>query len=173
MQLVDRTGQRAGRWTVLRLIGRNPARWLCRCECGTERALSPNAVRSGSGCGCARAKENASRATHRSTQTKEYHAWVAMKSRCSDVNHPAYKNYGGRGIGVCQRWRDSFEAFLLDIGRAPSPELSLDRIDNDGGYEPGNVRWATRSEQSSNQRMTTAKREANARRARLSRKRAA
>lgn len=96
--------------------------------------------------------------------TKEYHAWTAMKSRCSDANHPAFANYGGRGIAVCERWRESFDAFLADVGVAPSPDLSLDRYpNNDGNYEPGNVRWATASQQSANQRMTDARREANRR----------
>lgn len=75
-----------------------------------------------------------------------------MKQRCLNPNHAAYENYGGRGITVCQQWVESFETFLADVGCKPDPDLTLDRIDNDGNYEPGNIRWATRSQQNSNQR---------------------
>jgi hypothetical protein len=82
----------------------------------------------------------------------EYAVWQAMKDRCLNPNHAAYHNYGGRGIKICPEWQHSFAAFLRDVGPRPSPDLSIDRIDNDGNYEPGNVRWATRSEQTRNQR---------------------
>lgn len=83
-------------------------------------------------------------------RSPEYRAWDAMKSRCYNPKARGYAGYGGRGIAVCDRWRYSFENFLADMGERPSPEHSLDRIDNDGNYEPGNVRWATRSEQQRN-----------------------
>jgi len=84
----------------------------------------------------------------------EYRTWDGMKERCRNPNHKAYANYGGRGISVCERWLD-FESFLLDMGRRPSPTHSIDRINNDGNYEPGNCRWATRDEQNRNQRRRT------------------
>lgn len=82
----------------------------------------------------------------------EYTAWAGMKSRCSDPNSSRYPYYGGRGIKVCDRWRDSFAAFLVDVGPRPSPDHSLDRMDPNGNYEPGAVRWATRKEQQRNRR---------------------
>lgn len=94
-------------------------------------------------------------ATHGESQageTKEYRAWTAMKRRCLTPSAGNYRLYGGRGIKVCDRWRDSYEAFLADVGRAPGPMYSLDRIDSNGNYEPSNIRWATLSEQASNRR---------------------
>jgi hypothetical protein len=82
----------------------------------------------------------------------EYRAWKAMKTRCTNPNRADWKNYGGRGISVCERWATSFENFLADVGPKPSPLHTLDRILNDGSYEPGNCRWATRGEQLKNKR---------------------
>jgi hypothetical protein len=82
----------------------------------------------------------------------EYTAWALMKSRCNNPRHPRYADYGGRGIGVCERWQMDFSAFLADVGPRPGLGYSLDRIDNGRGYEPGNCRWATAKEQASNRR---------------------
>jgi hypothetical protein len=90
-----------------------------------------------------------SRALYR---TKIYEAWRAMFARCYNPNHISYKNYGGRDIKVCIEWRKSFTKFLVDIGLPPTPKHTLDRIDNNGDYEPGNVKWSTRSEQQYNKR---------------------
>lgn len=90
--------------------------------------------------------------THGMSRTPEYGIWAAMIHRCTNSRAQTFDYYGGRGISVCERWRESFAAFIEDIGRRPSSTHSLDRIDNDGNYEPGNVRWATPFEQMNNQR---------------------
>ena len=143
-------GQTFGRLTVLRRGPGNGARkrasWVCRCECGKERTVVGTELRTGHtrSCGCVRI-------THGKSKTKAYMAWICMNHRCNDPNDISWPNYGGRGISVCERWK-SFENFLEDVGDPPSPDHSLDRINNDGNYEPSNVKWSTQLEQSRNQR---------------------
>ena len=86
-----------------------------------------------------------------------YYTWSGLKQRCLNTRHRDFHRYGGRGVSVCDRWRDSFEAFVEDVGEKPGPDFSLDRVDNNGDYEPGNTRWATRAEQNANKRRGAAR----------------
>lgn len=135
--------------------GRDYRMALCRCDCGTEKRVSPSKLVHGVivSCGCY-AAERASKnnRTHGLTGTPEWVCWVAMKGRCFNPKAQGYENYGGRGITVCDRWRGSFEAFLEDMGARPSLDHSIERNDVNGNYEPGNCRWATSLEQGSNKR---------------------
>jgi hypothetical protein len=123
----------------------------CRCICGTERDVSIGSLRTGASKSCQCKSAARKHGLHGST---EHMTWKHMKSRCNNPRDNAFKNYGGRGIRVCQRWQDSFEAFLADVGQRPDPSLTLDRINNEGHYEPGNVRWADRKTQANNTRWT-------------------
>lgn len=119
--------------------------WWCRClRCGKElRAKTASLNNGNAACHCSRGK-------HRMCETKEYAAWRSMQQRCANPKHKSYHRYGGRGITVCDRWMGSFENFFSDMGLSPSKKHSLDRIKNALGYFPGNCRWATSKEQSSN-----------------------
>jgi hypothetical protein len=153
------TGLSFGRWTVVAYRGRHksrPTSWLCRCECGTERIVISSSLVAVSGtqsCGCFQKEQLASRMlTHGYSSAAEHMAWASLKDRCHNEKSSSYDGYGGRGISVCDRWRDSFENFLADMGERPSKEHSIDRKDNDGNYEPDNCRWATKKEQGRNRR---------------------
>ena len=135
--------------------GRRRSLWFCLCECGGSTTISSKVLAEGSSrsCGCLQ-KDRVSSAvsTHRLSKSKMYKVWTAMKQRCHNPNDANFHRYGARGISVCQRWKESFSDFLSDVGESPQPGMSLDRINNDLGYEPGNVRWATATEQLSNTR---------------------
>ena len=153
----DLTGRRFGRLVVVALASRGPTKWLCKCDCGREHTTrSSNLLRGGSeSCGCLRselasARLSAQAKTHGLSRTPEYSAWRSMMSRCYNPKDAAYPRYGGRGIKVCKRWH-KLENFLADMDERP-PGLSLDRLDNDGNYEPTNCEWRTDEEQQNNRR---------------------
>lgn len=156
----DIAGSRFGMLVVVRYVGtiNKRAHWECRCDCGKTTTASGKLLRIGStkSCGCLRAwmlKSGRNRLTHGHSKggkmSKEYKSWVDAKQRCFRKKATSYKYYGQRGITMCERWKNSFELFLADMGICPAG-LELDRINNNGHYEPGNCRWATKKVQQNN-----------------------
>lgn len=154
---IDLVGRKIGHLTVIRHNGGK--KWQCRCVCGAEFEASGGHLRRGvpQSCGCKLAEHMRVKSTRHGfaapgRRRPEYTAWRSMRARCHDPMCKAYSYYGARGIRVCMAWRESFEVFLRDIGERPSKGHSLGRINNDRGYEPGNVRWETIDQQARNKR---------------------
>lgn len=167
VRLDDKTGRRFGRLTVVSLGPKSYGRlttWVCHCDCGNQTTVPSHKLVGGhtKSCGClGRDVTSEWSRTHGATIGRrhsrrrippEYHAWCGAKTRCCNPTNRAYADYGGRGITMCEQWRNDYARFRCDMGPRPSARHSLDRIDVNGNYEPGNCRWATRRQQSQNVR---------------------
>jgi hypothetical protein len=168
--LIDMSGLRFGRLKVMKRVrpaesgDHAVAMWLCRCDCGTKTIVRGSSLRSGHtvSCGCHGRQTGMVNTTHGHLKdyrsTPEYNAWRAMLARCYIPKNDKYDWYGGKGIGVCDRWRSDFAAFLADVGRKPAAHLILGRKDKEGDYEPDNCEWTERRTLTANNRNQAGKR---------------
>lgn len=160
-QAMNLTGQRYGQLVVLGPVGKAKSGsivWLCQCDCGEQVEVKAQRIRHDgvSSCGCHYAEQGRRKPVrHGMSDTSIYNTWIQLSVRCHSAESSNYENYGARGVSVCDEWRNSFEAFLDHVSQLPNygaEGVTLDRIDNGGNYEPGNVRWATQKEQMRNTR---------------------
>ena len=158
MVFKDLRGQRFGMWTVLKLFEKKKegTYWTCQCDCGNVSNVHGGNLVAGrsKNCGCQKGKQVALRcAKHNGSRTRLYSIYNGIKARCFNKNNPAFYRYGGRGITMCEEWRNSFDSFKKwSYDNGYDEKLSIDRIDVDGNYEPNNCRWATPKEQGNNTR---------------------
>ena len=158
----DLTGQRFGRLTVLEFVPRTckGSYWKCKCDCGAERVIGASGLISGQtkSCGCLKVEaakiiQSKFIKKHGKRGTRLYNIWFKIKQRCFNKNNPAFNDYGGRGIGVCEEWKNDFQSFYnWAMENGYNEGLSIDRIDNDGNYEPSNCRWTDNKTQCRNRR---------------------
>lgn len=157
----DLTGQKFGLLTVIGLKDTETRKtyWVCQCDCGNVKEVRSDSLLCGAikSCGCLKKRQDkinlVKNHKHKMSGTRIYHEWQGIKRRCYNPHEPRYDRYGGRGITVCKEWRNSFEAFYeWAMSHGYQDDLTLDRIDNDGNYEPDNCRWTTQKEQSRNRR---------------------
>jgi hypothetical protein len=156
-KFMDLAGQRFGLWSVLSRVPRTKpggtAKWLCRCACGTEKIVDSYTMRSGESrsCGCATTRFTyESRKTHKKSGTRLHRIWKNMRKRCLSPNEPSFPNYGGRGIAICDEWSDfqAFHDWAMSVGYMD--DLTIERVDVNGNYEPGNCTWIPKPEQAKN-----------------------
>jgi hypothetical protein len=154
----DLSGKVYGRLTVVAFDHVTPYRhgtrtyWRCKCSCGTEKIIRSDGLKGGDNvsCGCKKVEQLT---THGDTGTPEHSAWLALFDRCRNPNNESFKDYGARGINICERW-ENYENFLADMGRKPTPKHSIERVRNNDGYQPDNCVWLPMREQSYNRRTT-------------------